>query len=107
MLATSKISMNEKHKSVSRLEIQRAALQALQELAQREVRIRSLKLSKPLHNDRRWGGNNFIDLTGMRFGRWTVLALDPERRGKDPKWRCVLPRACSEPNPDDWPWTRI
>ena len=77
MLATSKISMNEKHKSVSRLEIQRAALQALQELAQREVRIRSLKLSKPLHNDRRWGGNNFIDLTGMRFGRWTVLALDP------------------------------
>jgi hypothetical protein len=30
-----------------------------------------------------------IDLTGQRFGRWTVLTLHPKRTGRRTLWRCV------------------
>jgi len=35
------------------------------------------------------GGQNLIDLTGQRFGRWSVLALHPERSGCGrARWCC-------------------
>jgi hypothetical protein len=30
----------------------------------------------------------FIDITGERFGRWTVLSLSPERQGHALLWQC-------------------
>jgi hypothetical protein len=32
--------------------------------------------------------SKLIDLTGKRFGRWTVLARTSERRGNNRKWLC-------------------
>ena len=31
----------------------------------------------------------FIDITGQRFNRWTVLARDADYRPGFPKWRCI------------------
>jgi hypothetical protein len=35
------------------------------------------------------GGRKLVDLAGMKFGRWTVLALHPKRCAKAVRWHCV------------------
>lgn len=33
--------------------------------------------------------SHFIDLTGQRFGRWTVIGLAPKSAAGQTRWRCV------------------
>ena len=49
---------------------------------------RQKKENRPKAKERKPSRTTFIDLTGKRFGRWTVLHESPKPKGGQTRWHC-------------------
>ena len=49
---------------------------------------RQKKENRPKAKERKSSRTTFIDLTGKRFGRWTVLSESPKPKGGQTRWHC-------------------